>query len=104
MRTDPKQLVRMMTPTATRMLEAGVGRAASSQHAEVTVEHVLAQFLQDADGEAAGILHEFGQDRNALLQRVEEALRGAHNGATARPMFSEILFRWFEGHVAHGEH
>ena len=96
MRIDPKQLVRMMTPTATRMLEAGVGRAASSQHAEVTVEHVLAQLLSDPEGEAAGILHEFGQDRNALLQRVEDALRRSHTGATARPVFSEILFRWFE--------
>jgi type VI secretion system protein VasG len=97
-----------MTPTAQRMLNAAVGRAAATQHAEATVEHVLEQLLSDAEGEASGILHQYAQDRESLLRRVESALRRAPTGSTARPVFSPILFRWLEdtwltASVGHGE-
>ncbi len=97
-----------MTPTAQRMLNAAVGRAASSQHAEATVEHLLEQLLSDPEGEASGILHQYAQNRESLLQRLEDALRRAPTGSTARPVFSPNLFRWFEdtwitASVEHGE-
>ena len=97
-----------MTPTAQRMLNAAVGRAASSQHAEATVEHLLEQMLLDPESEAAGILHQCAQSRDALLGRVEDALGRAPTGSTARPVFSPTLFRWFEdtwvtASVEHGE-
>jgi len=90
------------------MLNAAVGRAAAAQHAEATVEHVLEQLLSDQEGEASGILHQYKQDRESLLRRVEAALRRAPTGATARPVFSPILFRWLEetwltASVGHGE-
>jgi len=107
-RTDPARLIQIMTPTAQRALNAAVGRAASSQHAEATVEHMLEQMLSDAEGEASGILHQCTQNRDSLLQRVVDALRRAPTGATARPVFSPILFRWLEdtwvtASVEHGE-
>lgn len=97
-----------MTPTAQRALNGAVGRAASSQHAEATVEHTLEQMLADPEGEASGILHQYGQNREALLQRVLDALSHAPTGSTARPVFSPILFRWLEdtwmtASVEHGE-
>ena len=41
MRVEAKQLVRKLTPSATRALEAAVGRAAGSGFYEITVEHLL---------------------------------------------------------------
>jgi ATP-dependent Clp protease ATP-binding subunit ClpA len=95
-RTDPARLVQIMTPTAQRTLNAAVGSAASSQHAEATVEHMLEQLLSDPEGEPAGILHQYAQNRESLVQRVQDALRRVPGGSTARPVFSPILFRWLE--------
>jgi len=97
-----------MTPTAQRTLNAAVGSAASSQHAEATVEHMLEQLLSDPEGEPAGILHQYAQNRESLVQRVQDALRRVPAGSTARPVFSPILFRWLEdtwltSSVEHGE-
>ncbi|MBC7171669.1 MAG: type VI secretion system ATPase TssH, partial [Polyangiaceae bacterium] len=78
------------------MLEAAVARAASSQHAEVTVEHVLQQILAAEDGDAAAILRHVGEDRLALTTRVERVLNHAHTGSSARPVFARSLFEWFE--------
>jgi type VI secretion system protein VasG len=96
MRSDPKKLVRRLTPTATRMLEGAVGRAASSQHAEVTVEHMLHQMLADSKGECAGLLHEYGQNAAVVSASLDRLLSRAASSASARPVFSELLFRWFE--------
>ena len=108
MRTDPSRLVQLMTPTAQRALNAAVGRAASAQHAEATAEHMLEQLLADPESEPSGILHQCSQNRESLLKRVEDALGRAPAGSTARPVFSPILFRWFEdtwvtASVEHGE-
>jgi type VI secretion system protein VasG len=97
-----------MTPTAQRALNAAVGRAASAQHAEATADHMLEQLLADPESEPSGILHQCSQNRESLLKRVEDALGRAPAGSTARPVFSPILFRWFEdtwvtASVEHGE-
>jgi type VI secretion system protein VasG len=108
MRVDPKSLVRRLTPSATRMLEAAVGRAASSQCPDVSVEHLLQQMLTPEDGESAGILYQFGQDRVGLLNRLAKILHRVEGRSSARPVFSEALFRWFEdawlmASLEHGE-
>ncbi|MEM7137475.1 MAG: type VI secretion system ATPase TssH [Myxococcota bacterium] len=108
MRTDPARLVQILTPTAQRHLNGAVGRAASSQHAEATVEHMLEQMVSDPEGEASGILHQYAQNRESLLQRLVDALGRAPTGSTARPVFSPNLFRWIEdtwvtASVEHGE-
>jgi type VI secretion system protein VasG len=107
LRVDPKRLVRRLTPTATRMMEGAVGRAASSQHAEVTVEHFLLQMLTAKDSESFGILKEAGRDPDALRARIERTLE-RRSTTTSRPVFSETLFRWIEdawltASIEHGE-
>ncbi len=96
MRTDPKRLVRRLTPTATRMLEAAVGQAASARHAEVTVEHMLLQSLVVDGGEPGAIMNHFGRDRLATIGRLERMLGRAPTSSTSRPVFAPILFRWLE--------
>ena len=103
---DPKLLVRRLTPTATRMLERAVGIAASKQHYEITAEHFLLSMLEQEDGDAAQILHHFGQDRAALITRVEKSLQYMRSGNGGRPTFSQSLFTlmedaWLTGSLQH---
>ena len=51
MRVAPKALIRRMTPTATRLLEAAVGKAATGGFYEITVEHLLAAMLEPDEGD-----------------------------------------------------
>jgi type VI secretion system protein VasG len=96
MRVEPKNLVRRLTSTATRSLEAAVARASSSRAYEIIPEHMLRQLLEDEEGEASLLLRHFQVDRTKVLARVEETLRGLRTGNAARPVFSESLFQWFE--------
>src|SRR4051812_18223517 len=96
MRVEPKALVRRLTPTATKMLEAAVARGASGRFYEVTVEHLLCEMLASDDSDCGLILRAFKQDRQRLLGRVERVLERMKTGNAGRPVFSENLFRWFE--------
>jgi type VI secretion system protein VasG len=96
MRVEPKNLVRRLTSTATRSLEAAVARASSARAYEIVPEHMLRQLLEDEEGEASLMLRHFQVDRTKVLARVEETLRGLRSGNAGRPVFSESLFQWFE--------
>ena len=96
MLVEPRALVRRLTPTATRLLEASVGRAANSRAYEIVVEHLLSTMLEDERGDAARLLHQHDIDRNRLLAHVERVLTGLRTGNAGRPVFSESLFQWIE--------
>ncbi|XHF15018.1 type VI secretion system ATPase TssH [Archangium gephyra] len=96
MRVEPKALVRRLTPTATRTLEAAVARASSGRFYEIVVEHMLAQMLEPEDSDVARLLQHFQVDRRRLATSVERALQGLRSGNAGRPVFSESLFQWFE--------
>ncbi len=96
MRVEPRSLVRKLTPTATRTLEAAVGRAAGSGVHEIVVEHLLAQLLEPEDGDVARILHEASVDRQKLHARVERELQRLKTGNAGRPVISESVFNWIE--------
>ena len=96
MLVEPRALVRRLTPTATRLLEASVGRASNSRAYEIVVEHLLSTMLEDEKGDAARLLHQHEVDRNRLLAHVERVLNGLRTGNAGRPVFSESLFQWIE--------
>ena len=96
MRVEPRALIRKLTPTATRLLEAAVGRAASSGAFEITVEHFLATLLEPDEGDVARILHNWNVDRGALRARVERDLARQRGGNPGRPVISERIFTWLE--------
>jgi len=96
MLVEPKVLVRRLTPTATKCLEAAAARASQGQHYEITVEHMLLAMLQSDDGDVARILHHFGQDKARLLSRIEKIVERMRSGNGSRPAFSGTLFQWFE--------
>ena len=96
MLVEPKALVRRLTPIATRLLEASVGRAANSRAYEIVVEHLLGTMLEDDAGDSALLLAQHGVDRAALRARVNRVLTGMRTGNAGRPVFSENLFQWIE--------
>ncbi len=96
MRLDPKSLVRRLTPTATRLLEAAVGRAAGGQFYEIVPEHFLATLLEPEQGDAALLLSHYGKSRSALLGRIERSIEKLRSGNGARPVISQAVFTWLQ--------
>ncbi|HZA14429.1 MAG TPA: AAA family ATPase, partial [Myxococcaceae bacterium] len=96
MRVEPKSLVRRLTPSATRLLEDAVARAATSRCYEIVVEHLLQKLLEDPNGEATLILRHFQADPQRMAARVERSIQGLRTGNPGRPVISENIFRWFE--------
>ncbi|MCC6873750.1 MAG: type VI secretion system ATPase TssH [Sandaracinaceae bacterium] len=78
------------------MLEAAVGRAATSGHYEVTVEHMLQQILEPDDGDGAAIFHHLNKNKNPLKNRVDKILQHMRAGNASRPAFSGNLWNWIE--------
>ena len=93
---ETKTLIRRLTPTCYKALEAAVLRAANGRCYEIVVEHMLLELLQSETGDAARILHQYGQDRGRLISRVQRALEGLRTGNAGKPVFSATLFQWFE--------
>jgi len=96
MRVEAKLLVRKLTQSATRALEASVGRAAGSGYYEIAVEHLLAQLLEPDEGDVARLLHERAVDRKQLGARVERSIQRMKAGNPGRPVISESIFHWLE--------
>src|SRR5512138_1048108 len=96
MRVEPRSLVRKLTPTATRALEAAVGRAAQGGYYEIVVEHLLAAVLEPDEGDVARIFHNWNVDRRRLATRLERALARMKQGNPGRPVISEGVFNWIE--------
>jgi len=99
---QPKTLVNRMTPTARQMLEAAIGRAASSGHYEVTIEHFLAQMVDPDDGDVAAIYQHFGKNRKPLQNRVEKLIQHMKTGNSSRPVFSGSLWKWIQDGWVYG--
>src|SRR5512138_3906729 len=96
MRVEAKSLVRKLTPTATRALEAAVGRAAQGGYYELTVEHLLAALLEPDEGDVARLFHDAAVDRRRLVTRLERVLGRMKQGNAGRPVISESVFNWLE--------
>src|SRR4051812_28497572 len=96
MRVAPKALIRRMTPTATRLLEAAVGKAATGGFYEITVEHLLAAMLEPDEGDVARVFHNWNVDRKRLFGRVAKDLQRQRTGNTGRPVIPELVFSWLE--------
>ncbi len=96
MRVDPKALVRRLTPTATRSLEAAVGKASTGGFHEIAVEHLLAALLEPEEGDVALIFHNWSIDRRGLAARVDKELQGMRTGNAGRPVISENVLNLIE--------
>ena len=96
MSVQPKTLANRLTPTARTMLEAAIGKAASAQHSDVTIEHMLRAMIEPEDGDVAAIYQHFGRNRNPLKNRVEKILNHMKGGHSSRPTFTGNLWKWIQ--------
>ncbi len=93
MRSDPRALVRRLTPTARRHLERAVTAAALAQHGALMPEHVLRAMAADESGDVALLLTR--DERIEVLADTERHLARA-TVAAPRPALSDALIAWLE--------
>ena len=96
MRVDPKSLVKQLDSLCRRALEGGVVLAVSRAHYEVTVEHVMRKLLDEPNSDLGVILRHYDVHPPRLLAALDGALEAMSTGNTGRPVFSPLLFSWFE--------
>jgi len=84
--------VRKLTPTATRVLEAAVGRVASGTFYEVSVEHLLQTMLEPDEGDVARVFHNWSIDRKKLSAKLERVIARMKTGNSGRPTISQSVF------------
>ena len=80
MLVEPKTILSRLTPTAHQAVNTAAGQAIQGNFYEIIAEHVLAVLLEGQDGDAARILHHFGQDQTRLFQRVAKVLQTMRTG------------------------
>ncbi|HVP15204.1 MAG TPA: AAA family ATPase, partial [Terriglobales bacterium] len=96
MDVDLKGLIRKLNRSCTRALEGGAGLCVSRGHYEVTVEHMLAQLLDDPGLDVQPILRHFDVNISAFTRTVQHALDRQRAGNTGRPVFSPLLLQWIQ--------
>ncbi|MBK8801984.1 MAG: type VI secretion system ATPase TssH [Fibrobacteres bacterium] len=93
---DLRKLLSRLNPACTRFLEGAVGACVARTHYEATPVHLLAQIVEDEQGDMASILEICQLERNMLRGLLQEELRGHKTGNTARPVFSPALIELLE--------
>src|SRR4029079_16743521 len=93
---DLKGLIRKLDRTCTRALEGAAGLCVSRTHYEVTVEHMLAVLVEDANADVGPILKHFEIESSQLLRALQRVLESQRSGNTGRPVFSPLLVNWLQ--------
>ena len=93
---DIKALLARLNPYCTRCLEAAAGLCVSRTHYEVTVEHLMAKFLEEPQSDLPLILRQFELDPGRVQKAVEQALEELRTGNAGKPVFSPLLLEWMQ--------
>ncbi|GAB4229292.1 MAG: type VI secretion system ATPase TssH [Deltaproteobacteria bacterium] len=93
---DIKTLISRLGPFCTRALEGAAGLCVGRSHYEVTVEHLLAKFLEEPQSDIPLVLRQFGVDTGRVLQEVERCIEGFRTGNAGKPVFSPVLLEWIQ--------
>ncbi|MCC7143851.1 MAG: type VI secretion system ATPase TssH [Candidatus Eisenbacteria bacterium] len=91
---DIKGLFHKLNPYSRKAMEGAVGLCVSRTHYEVSVDHVLAAFLDDPNGDAAHVMRHFGVNPAPLLGDLQRGLEKMKSGNSGRPVFSPRLLEW----------
>ncbi len=94
--TDIKPLIERLNAACKAALNTAAGQAMSRQHYEITVEHLVAVLLDDANGDLPILCKHYGVEVPRLVKALASELEGFKNGNTGRPVFSPRLVEWFE--------
>ena len=93
---DIKGLITKLNRFGTRSLEAAAGSCVSRGHYEVTVDHVMLQFLEDPEADVQKILYQYGVSPARLLDALQRFLERVRSGNPGRPVFSPVLLEWLQ--------
>jgi type VI secretion system protein VasG len=89
-------LLEKLDESCTKALESSIGMCVNRGHYEVRWEHLLAEFLDDPQGDVAAILERFKVDTAALRTALNRELENLQSGNSGRPSFSPPLIEGFE--------
>ena len=93
---DIKTLLNRLNPYCTRALEGAAGLCVSRTHYEVTVEHLFAKLLEEAQSDVPLILRQFELDTGRVKKAVDQTIEEFRTGNAAKPVFSPLLLEWFQ--------
>ncbi len=93
---DIKSLLGRLNPYCTRSLEAAAGFCVSRTHYEVTVEHLLAKFLEDPQSDLPLIFRQFDLDSGRVTKAIDLTIEEFRTGNAAKPVFSPLLMELFQ--------
>ena len=91
-----KTLLNRLNPYCTRALEGAAGLCVSRTHYEVTVEHLFAKLLEEAQSDVPLILRQFDMDTGRMKKAVDQTIEEFRTGNAAKPVFSPLLLEWFQ--------
>ena len=83
-------------PFCTRALEGAAGLCVGRSHYEVTVEHLLAKFLEESQSDIPLVLRQFNLDAGQVRQAVEQCIEAFRTGNAGKPVFSPTLLEWIQ--------
>lgn len=93
---EPRSLLRKLNPLCTRALETAAGACLSSQHYEVTVEHLALALLDEAEADIRPVLEHYNVDLVVAQSAVQRSLADLRRGNAGKPVFSSLLLEWIE--------
>ncbi len=91
-----KSLLSRLNKFCTRSLEGAAGACVSRSNYEVSVEHLLLQFLEDPGCDLAQILKHYEVDASRVKKSLHGLLEDFKTGNAGRPVFSPTLTEWFQ--------
>jgi type VI secretion system protein VasG len=96
MLVEYKALVSRLTRTCIAGLESAVVQAMNARHYEVTVEHVMAALLDNAESDLAFLVLHYDLDPGNMKSALQRTLEGLRHGNQGKPTFSPALMEWFQ--------
>ena len=93
---DHKAIISRLSAVCRSALEAALGQCMNARHYEVTLEHVMLAFLDNADSDVAFLVNHYDLDPARLRQALQRGLDDLRTGNAGRPQFSPVLLDWFQ--------
>ncbi|MCB9495725.1 MAG: type VI secretion system ATPase TssH [Fibrobacteria bacterium] len=105
---DIRRLLNLLNPQCTRLMEAAVGSCLQRTHYEVTPLHLVAQMIDDQNGDMPKILAHAGSEASLARPGIQQQLHALRTGNSGRPVFSPALIdlieaAWSESSINLGE-
>jgi type VI secretion system protein VasG len=93
---DIRVILEKLDPLCVKVLEGAVGGCVNRGHYEVRWEHLLVEFLDEAESDIPLIMRRFQVDQSGLRKALSAELETMRTGNTGKPSFSPPLLEIME--------